>query len=171
MKLLSMWEPWAMLYVLGLKRIETRSWDTPYRGWLAIHSTKSGLSKTKLRKILLSPGFSDALPGISLEDFSPGCIIGAVELIDCCPTVGHPSRMGVFELYSELRTSRELYFGNYKRGRYGLLAAPHPIRFFSPIPFQSRQGKLLDIPGEIEYEIVERMKQARLGRSPGGVRV
>lgn len=38
MKALTLWEPWASLIALGVKRIETRSWQTSYRGPLAIHA-------------------------------------------------------------------------------------------------------------------------------------
>lgn len=40
MKLISLWEPWASLMAIGAKKIETRSWATSYRGWLAIHAAK-----------------------------------------------------------------------------------------------------------------------------------
>lgn len=41
MKALTLHQPWASLIALGHKRIETRSWSTPYRGPLAIHAGKS----------------------------------------------------------------------------------------------------------------------------------
>ena len=46
MKALSILQPWASLWAATptLKRYETRSWDTKYRGPLAIHAS---LSKTK----------------------------------------------------------------------------------------------------------------------------
>lgn len=40
MKALTLWQPWASLIALGIKRIETRSWSTNYRGPLAIHAAK-----------------------------------------------------------------------------------------------------------------------------------
>ncbi|MHB8596723.1 MAG: ASCH domain-containing protein [Ktedonobacteraceae bacterium] len=40
-KTLSMTDPWGTLVALGTKRIETRSWPTPYRGPLAIHIAKT----------------------------------------------------------------------------------------------------------------------------------
>jgi activating signal cointegrator 1 len=46
MKALSFTQPWATLVAIGAKKIETRSWDTRYRGPLAIHSSprwQSGL--------------------------------------------------------------------------------------------------------------------------------
>lgn len=38
MKALTLWQPWASLVALGVKRIETRSWSTRYRGRIAIHA-------------------------------------------------------------------------------------------------------------------------------------
>lgn len=40
MKALSLWQPWASLVALQLKRVETRGWTTDYRGPLAIHAAK-----------------------------------------------------------------------------------------------------------------------------------
>lgn len=41
MKALTLWQPWASLVALGVKRIETRSWPTTYRGPLLIHAAAS----------------------------------------------------------------------------------------------------------------------------------
>ncbi len=38
MKALTLCQPWASLVALGHKRIETRCWETKYRGTLAIHA-------------------------------------------------------------------------------------------------------------------------------------
>ena len=40
-KFITLTQPWATLVALGVKRIETRSWRTPYRGLLGIHAAKS----------------------------------------------------------------------------------------------------------------------------------
>jgi hypothetical protein len=37
---LTLTQPWATLVALGLKGYETRSWDTGYRGLVAIHAAK-----------------------------------------------------------------------------------------------------------------------------------
>src|SRR3954451_22243677 len=37
---LTLTQPWATLVAIGAKQIETRSWGTSYRGWLAIHAAK-----------------------------------------------------------------------------------------------------------------------------------
>lgn len=38
MKAITLWQPWASLVAVGLKRAETRGWSTRYRGPLAIHA-------------------------------------------------------------------------------------------------------------------------------------
>lgn len=38
MRALTLWEPWASLIALGVKRIETRPWRTAYEGTLLIHA-------------------------------------------------------------------------------------------------------------------------------------
>jgi hypothetical protein len=40
-KAISLWQPWASLMALGLKRHETRHWPTAYRGPIAIHAAKT----------------------------------------------------------------------------------------------------------------------------------
>lgn len=40
MKVITLWEPWASLIAVGAKMIETRSWNTNYRGRIAIHAAK-----------------------------------------------------------------------------------------------------------------------------------
>lgn len=40
MKCLSLTQPWATAVAMGIKRIETRSWGTTYRGPLLIHAAK-----------------------------------------------------------------------------------------------------------------------------------
>jgi hypothetical protein len=154
-----MWDPWATLYVLGLKRIETRGWPTDYRGPVAIHATKTGLSQKELLDLCCTEPFLSTMRGVVPADlkrgliFHPGHIIGLVNIIDCLqlePDATH--QPSVFEVYPHLRTKRERAFGKYEPGRYGLVA----VEAFSlpePIPFKSRQGKLLDLPAEVAAEI------------------
>lgn len=35
MKAISLWQPWASLWMAGRKRFETRHWETKHRGALA----------------------------------------------------------------------------------------------------------------------------------------
>lgn len=38
MKAITIWQPWASLISCGIKKYETRSWPTKYRGPIAIHA-------------------------------------------------------------------------------------------------------------------------------------
>ncbi len=146
MKLISLWEPWATLMSLGAKKIETRSWSTSYRGWLAIQASKGGLSKRNLQDCLNEPRFAAALHG---ETLSPGSIVAVVNLVECLPTESRGCLPGVFEDYPELDTLNEREFGDYEEGRYGWVT-DQLFRLPEPIPFKAKQG-LCDVdPATVE---------------------
>lgn len=48
MKALTIWQPWASLIACGAKRYETRSWQTKYRGPIAIHAAAKDPNKLPL---------------------------------------------------------------------------------------------------------------------------
>lgn len=54
MKALTIWQPWATAIAIGAKRIETRSWETHYRGPIAIHAA-ARRNKAHLPELLLLP--------------------------------------------------------------------------------------------------------------------
>ena len=84
-RLLSLWEPWATLSVLGAKQNETRSWRTNYTGWVGIHSAKT--NPGFVRDLPGREPFRTALKGYGISrPFDRGHIIGAVYLEDCIPT-------------------------------------------------------------------------------------
>lgn len=99
MKLLSLWEPWATLMALGAKKIETRSWSTSYRGWLAIQAAKcwnADCQRWVCEDIFveaLEPhyGAGHAHDGLWLDEMKRslprGHIVAVVNLIDCLPSI------------------------------------------------------------------------------------
>ncbi len=109
-KALSLTQPWATLVVTGAKRVETRSWRTPYRGWLGIHASKS--FPRWAREMCLEEPFYSALHGRRPDELSRGALIGGVMLLDCVPTAGLEI-VGI--------SDRERAFGDYEHGRYGWL--------------------------------------------------
>lgn len=163
MKLLSLWEPWATLMSIEAKRIETRGWSTLYRGPVAIHATKGGLSRQALLDTCLEDEFYEALQAyhpfadlakpqpISLSwishVFPHGHVIAVGNLVDCLPTETVRCLPGVFDDHPTLKTARELAFGDYAPGRYGLVF-DNVMPLKRAIPFKSRQGKLLDLTPE-----------------------
>lgn len=93
---LSLWQPWAWFVAGRLKRYETRSWGTAYRGPLVIVSTKAPKCNSieadaLLRKAHGTPGmvgyyplcFRRALPGYPNDNYPLGAIVATCELADC----------------------------------------------------------------------------------------
>src|SRR5438270_11273502 len=86
---LSLTQPWATLVVTGAKRVETRSWKTPYRGWLGIHAAK-GFPRWA-RELCSEEPFRSALAAAGIDawtDLPVGALLGGVRLLDCVPTTG-----------------------------------------------------------------------------------
>lgn len=78
MRVLSIKEPFASLISLGIKKIETRSWKTNYRGEIYIHAslTKNIIKDKKRKEKLLN-----LLP--ENYNFKQGSIICKAILKDC----------------------------------------------------------------------------------------
>ncbi|HSU72464.1 MAG TPA: ASCH domain-containing protein [Candidatus Binatia bacterium] len=68
MKALSLKQPWAELVVSGKKTIETRFWNTSFRGKFLIHAS-------------LTPN-EDAMKAFGFSKLPTGCIVGEAKLVD-----------------------------------------------------------------------------------------
>ena len=129
-KVLSLWQPWAQLIVLGEKRIETRSWYFSHRGPLLIHAAKRFTKDEYM--ICLSDPFRVALARhrFNQNNLPLGAIVGKVNVVDCRPT---------YDAYFETLEFEEEMFGNYEPGRYGIIC-DLPILFDEPISTRGFQG-------------------------------
>lgn len=157
MKVISILQPWASLIVHGHKKIETRSWNTKYRGEILIHASMG----EQFRKIHHNDPFyrfyhplfaSSAMEPIEKLPF--GAIIGKVNLIEVQPIDFFIQCSKSIPLkkdgeYSELEWQQELAFGDYSPNRYGWLLSD-PVAFAEPIP---AKGKL----GLWEYDLPENL--------------
>lgn len=107
MKVLSLDQPYATAVALGLKRFETRSWATKYRGPLAIHATD--------RK----PKPMSDFVGLYLDSHEPlprGVIVATCQLTAC--ELMTPELIA-WALGGQERTlALELELGIWKPGRY-----------------------------------------------------
>jgi hypothetical protein len=78
MKALTICEPYATLIARGAKRVENRTWSTPYRGPLYIHAGKNrnwlSLDETKT---------VDVSYNIPVAQMSFGAVIAIATLVDC----------------------------------------------------------------------------------------
>lgn len=96
MKAITIWQPWASLIACGVKKYETRSWATKYRGPIAIHSalkpfvncwswsTSARAREVILRRMGLTEDFEPE------KYFPPGCILATAELVNVWYIVHHP---------------------------------------------------------------------------------
>jgi len=155
MKCISLWQPWATLF-LGLKRYETRHWHTHYRGPLLIHAAKrrDGFARQLFRTADLQAALREmgivSFDHSIFEDLPFGKIIGKVDLSDCSMVVD--DEVGNFSRLENgaLITEPELSFGNFARGRFAW-DAPKKWRFKEPIPFKGMQG-FFNVPDDLVAE-------------------
>ena len=86
MKAITVFQPHALLLVMGIKPIENRSWVTNYRGRLAIHAGLNGSGRSKARCddgwIERYRSWGLAIPA-DPADYDYGAVIGSVCLYDC----------------------------------------------------------------------------------------
>lgn len=178
MKALTLTQFWASAVALGLKRIETRSWRTSYRGPLAIHAAAGlgpvGGMKGLHKQIATEPfwsAFREAFAAdLGGERYYPadattvvdqlplGAIVATCRLIDCVPTRTlfpgwkrwqYP---GTEHSIRWEMTEQERAFGDYSDGRYAWLLAD--IQALSdPIPCKGSLG--LWKPDETIYTAIE----------------
>jgi len=134
MKFLSVTQPFASLISLRLKKNETRSWYTSYRGPLGIHAAK-GFPRWAIELCFTEP-FASALrqAGIRTPGDLPRGVLLAKGILDDCQYIGR--LMGV---YAFKIGEPELSFGDYTPGRYAwLLDGMEPLP--EPIPYKGSLG-------------------------------
>lgn len=130
---LTLRQPWATLVALGEKQIETRSWNTNYRGLVAIHAA---LSFPRWAKEIAEsdPYFMTALGKYRVSRVPLGAIIGTVRIVSVCRT--QDLAVG----------AKEGAFGDYAADRWAwTLSAPGA--FVEPIPCRGMLG-LWTLPPE-----------------------
>ncbi len=163
MRAISMWQPWASAVAFGSKTIETRHWATKYRGPLAIHAAKGGVSKGDLDYCdkqepwhgALYQHLGDMFSGNSCRNLPRGQVIAVVNLVDCIPTNHHtigaideprfPSNPEHRQTGRYKWTERDL--GDFSDYRFGWIFKD--LRLLeTPIPFKGHQG-FFDVPDHL----------------------
>lgn len=135
MKALTLTQPWATLVAIGAKRIETRSWDTKYRGPLAIHAAKGFPGWAKdfcasgvFYRALGWPESPSPLTQAWIDDNSRrikdlplGAIVATARLVNVLPTEVVNNRANVWGISIGPVSEHELQFGDYTPGRFAWL--------------------------------------------------
>ncbi len=115
MKVVSLLQPHATLVAIGAKLIDTRSWNTDYRGELLIHASKK--MSTAQKQLTHSKPFWNKLK--HLGELPLGKIIGKVDLYETV-TTEFCKQMAAAKIKG-VNWKDELVFGDYSAGRYGWL--------------------------------------------------
>ena len=151
MKAISLWQPWASLWISDPKVHETRHWPTSYRGWLVVHAAKrriDDLSGDRLDEIC--DGIWGHHWGLELPR---GALIGAVKLVSCI-------RMNKTAPASE----DDEECGDWSDERYAWRRDQFKV-FDQPIPYRGQQGMfvvpdnllpkktVLSFPGDPDLEL------------------
>jgi hypothetical protein len=151
MRGLSLFQPWATAIALGSKRIETRSWQTGYRGLVAIHASKRK-RVSELLYLRSCWGWCGAMRGAGwrmgggsyVDELPFGAVVALAQLVQVRPT-------GVFT-QAELDARRmpegetletygwtERTMGDYALGRFGwILEDVRPLS--KPYPYKGGLG-------------------------------
>lgn len=110
---ITLWQPWAWLIAKGLKKFETRSWKTDYRGQILIHSAvkRPGLAERGYWNWWMEHGMLGTDPP-ELKSLPLGRIVAVADLAECCPTSGPNG-------WTPVEYSPEWQFGNWEPDRYG----------------------------------------------------
>jgi len=146
---LSLWEPWASAIHHRHKLIETRPWDTSYRGEILICSTaKLTTEMAKFANRL----WRDTL-GIDPPEWTQGMALAVAEVYATDPTEAFLERA---RRSPGLLTPRERALGDYSSGRFAWRL--HKIRrVLEPYPIKGRQ-RLWRVKPEDEAAIRERLE-------------
>lgn len=158
MKVLSLLQPWASLWVAGAKRIETRSFGTKYRGRVAVHASKRfGVDEKHLCSTTRFAAPLTALGCKTLGDIPLGVLLGWVTLTDCQEMVAVPFGCEPPDAFcvassNPALTPNEHAFGNYQTGRFAWLTSTERLVLADPIPMRGSLG-LRDLPADLEVRL------------------
>jgi activating signal cointegrator 1 len=138
MKVISLLQPHATLAVIGAKRIESRSFDTKFRGEILIHASLSNKWAKELCNVPGKRFFSNYIR--HWTDLTYGAIIGKVTIVGTIPSEKVQDGFGVKVGDNAWHfTEQEIAFGDYSPNRYGWLLKD-AMRFETAIPAKGQLG-------------------------------
>ena len=146
LRALSLTQPWASLVALGVKSVETRSWQTAYRGPLAIHASWG--FPPSARRLCEEEPFLRLLEGAGLdEDTLPRrAVLGVCRLRGChliteleAHRIAHLGPDQSASLGGSIVTRVEAALGDFSARRYAWTLS-EPRLFSRPSPASGRLG-------------------------------
>lgn len=152
---LTIWQPWASLIAAGVKRVETRSWATSYRGTLLVHAARrwdGDIAEAVEAAVARLAGMGRTLDRAGLAAASLswrdtlGRVVAVARLADC-------------RAMPEAPDATEAAFGCYGPGRFGwFLADVRPLA--RPVDCKGMQGLWAPPPDVLSACIREARRSA-----------
>lgn len=136
---ISLWQPFASLWLSPWKIHETRHWATSYRGRLIVHAAKRECDYSATRELddLCNKQF-----GSRWRDNLPrGKLIGSLNISDCISTN-----------FAHSDTIEDGVCGDFGPNRFMWRRAEDYQGFKKPIPYVGRQG-FFNVPIELLVEL------------------
>jgi hypothetical protein len=132
---LTLIQPWATLKVTGEKVFETRSWETKFRGKLAIHAGAKidyeACEIPEIKAALARHGYTDP------KTLPTSAILGTCFLFDCVKMVAS-AFTGRTIVPGYKLSAKEEAFGDYRPGRHAwILTNNKPLK--EPVPAKGKQ--------------------------------
>lgn len=127
-KAITIKQPWATLIALGEKQFETRTWQTPHRGKLAIHAGKKidvdACNDKDISKALTKHG-------LTKKDLPLGAVVAIANLTDIHKVLEDYGDSA--KTTGEMITTEQYLYGDYSEGRYAwkveaVEVLPQPIQ-------------------------------------------
>lgn len=166
-KALSLHQPWATLWVYGMKQFETRNWTqrSIVGSRILVHATKNVAA---CREVFYREPFFTSLRAIGYthaEAMPYGAIIGSLVVAEIYPTAAgdpvngplvYPKAMilNTETHVSAFATTQERAFGDWSSGRYAWLGT-HRESYGRGVPARGLQG--LWVVGAAERDAVQRL--------------
>jgi hypothetical protein len=147
MRGLTLQQPWATLVAFGYKQLETRSWRTPYRGPLVIHS--SAEFPAWCQQLVSVDPFKAVLQEIAAQHGAGSVPMPLGAALAVCQ-LADVYRIGP-ELCSRLDRV-EYSFGDYTHGRFAF-ALRNVVRLRTPMPMKGALS-LWTIPNETAVRVL-----------------
>jgi len=160
-KALTMTQPWASLVAIGENTIETRSWNTRYRGPLAIHAAKGFppdaralCRRQPYRAVLARHGYAGA------GELPLGGIIAVAVLEEVLMFDRDSLRRVRDEARRRALPAHEADFGDFSPGRFGFVLR-QVRRLATPIPVRGMLG-LWTLPADVAGVLPAASSRSRL---------
>jgi hypothetical protein len=158
-RVLSMWQPFASLLADGIKKVETRHFDTKFRGELYIHASQNMPKKEMYEDYYLKDEHFREIVNLYLhsepnaviplqhlrERFIRGAIIGKATVKE---TYESQALKKLWEYNNRVDWQREISLGNLSSGRFGWLIS-NPTHFRKVVSMKGSQSIFWKLSDEI----------------------